>query len=113
MNLKEFINFYEMYMWNISESKKQIGLFIKLHRLRKKMSQPELANEVDLSKTHISRIENGVANITLTYIIKICNFLEINHPILFQKLSNNEILKIQQEINILEIESKNQKKRKS
>ena len=113
MKLKEFTNFYTMYKWDISEVRKQIGLFVKLHRLRKKLSQPELANEVELSKTHISRIENGEANLTITYIIKICNFLEINHPILFIKLNDSEILKMNEEINILEKESKNQKKKKS
>jgi len=107
------VNFYNMYKLVISDTQIQFGLFVKLHRLLKKMSQPELGNEVNISKTHISRIENGEANITITNIINLCNFLEINYSKVLVKLSAGETAEIEREINILEIESKNQKKKKS
>lgn len=98
--------------WEIDDLKKQIGLYINVERLMKKMSQPELANEVNLSKTHISRIENGDANITLTTLINICNYLEIDIPHIFTKMNGGELSKLEGNLERLEKEFKNQNRGK-
>lgn len=101
-----------MYKWTIDELNNQIALIVKVNRLRRKMSQPEFGNEVELSKTHISRIENGDSNIRLSTMIKICNFLELDYNNFFIKMDDGKLEKIIIEIQKLEKESVNQKKKK-
>lgn len=107
------LNFYKMFKWEIDALTERIGLQIKLKRLERIMSQPQLANEVNLSKTHISRIENGDANVTLTTLINVCNFLEIDLSQLFLPIKDSERNAIKAVTEILEKEFKNQNKRKS
>lgn len=113
MNFIKKVKFYKMYKWEIIDLKVQIGLYINVERLRKMMSQPELANEVNLSKTHISRIENGDVNITITTLLNLCNFLEIEMTKIFIKISDSERTALESELLKLEKEFKNQNKRKS
>lgn len=101
-----------MNKWEIDDLKEQIGLYINVERLVKMMSQPELANEVNLSKTHISRIENGDANITLTTLINICNYLEIDIPKIFTKINEVELTALKGNLDRLEKEFKNQNRGK-
>lgn len=113
MNFIKLLNFYKMYKWELVDLKEQIGLNIKLKRLQKMISQPQLANEINFSKTHISRIENGEANITLATLIDLCNFLDIEITKLFVKINETERKILETEISHLEKEFKNQNKRKS
>lgn len=113
MNFIKMLNFYKMFKWEIIDLTVQIGLQIKLQRLKKEMSQPQLANEVNLSKTHVSRIENGDANVTLTTLINVCNFLDIDLSQLFLPIKDAERAILETEIEILEKEFKNKNKRKS
>ena len=99
--------------WELDDLQKQIGLYINVERLMKKMSQPELANEVNLSKTHISRIENGDANITLTTLINICNYLQIDIPKIFTKMNEVELTELENNLERLAKEFKNQNRGKS
>ncbi|MCJ8498612.1 helix-turn-helix transcriptional regulator [Chryseobacterium salipaludis] len=99
-----------MYKWNPIDVLKQMGIIIHVNRLRKKISQQDLANEIELSINHIGRIEKGEANLTTANVIKICNFLEINPMLLFEKLSSVELKNLQDEIITLKKEFKIRRK---
>ncbi|WP_294207692.1 helix-turn-helix transcriptional regulator [uncultured Chryseobacterium sp.] len=102
-----------MYKWKSEEIKDQIGIIFKLHRLRKGLSQFQMATEIDLSKDYIGRIERGTTNPTIDIIITICNFLEIDLLLVFSKMNQSQLDSMISETKILEEKLKNQNKRKS
>ena len=102
-----------MYKWNSEEIKSQIGIIFKLHRLRKGLSQFQLANEIELSKDYIGRIERGKTNPTIGIVISICNFLEIDIIQVVSKLNHSQLDSIISETIFLEEKFKNHNKRKS
>lgn len=102
-----------MYKWESEEIKSQIGIIFKLYRLRKGLSQFQLANEIDLSKDYIGRIERGTTNPTIEIIITVCNFLEVDIIQVFSKLNQSQLESIKSETILLEEKFKNQNKRKS
>lgn len=102
-----------MHKWNVEELKVQIGIIIRLARLRKQLSQFQLGNEVDLTKDYVGIIERGRTNPTIEVIVKICNFLDIELSTLFTPLIDYERAVLETEIEILEKEFKNKNKRRS
>ena len=62
---------------NIIEYKKKFGLQLKKLRIRKGMSQLDLASYCNLEKTSISRIENGRTNTTLKTMVILSESLEV------------------------------------
>lgn len=68
----------------MEDMKKELGLNLRNARIRKKMAQIELAAEVDLSRTSISKYENGKGNPTLQIILNLSAALEIHPSELFQ-----------------------------
>lgn len=56
---------------------KKIGKRIKELRLQKRMTQKELAFQLDVEISQITRIERGIINTSILNILKICNVLEI------------------------------------
>lgn len=102
-----------MYKWTSEEIRNQIGIFFKLHRLRKGLSQFQVATEIDLSKDYIGRIERGNTNPSIEIVIAICNFLEIDLLDMFSKISQSQIDSMISETKVLEEKFKNQNKRKS
>lgn len=101
-----------MYKWDSEEIKIQIGIIFKLYRLRKGLSQFQLANEIELSKDYIGRIERGKTNTTIEIIISICNFLEVDIIQLVSKLNPTQLDSIINQTMLLEEKFKNQNKRK-
>lgn len=55
---------------------KKIGLKIKERRIALGITQEYLANKLDVNPSHISNIECGRANPSLTALVKIANILE-------------------------------------
>jgi len=55
---------------------KKLGKRIRNARLKKKMTQAQLAEAVELSTVYISHVESGT-KLTLDTLIKICNILEV------------------------------------
>lgn len=55
-----------------------IGLRIKIARLKRKMTQEALANQVKLSTVYMSNIETGNARMSLAVIIRIANALSVS-----------------------------------
>lgn len=53
-----------------------IGKQIRKRRLECGITQESIANQLDVNPSHISNIENGRANPSLTALVKIANILE-------------------------------------
>ena len=64
-----------------------IGLRIKTFRLRKQMTQAELAEKIDMSVTYVSHIERNKKHASLKSLILISDALEITVDVL---LSGNQ-----------------------
>ena len=58
------------------ESGKKLGENLKKLRLKKKMSQGDLAKALDVDRAYISNIENGRMNPTLSTLEKIAKALK-------------------------------------
>lgn len=102
-----------MYKWDTEELISQIGLILKLNRLKRGLSQFQLGNEIDLSKDYIGLIERGKVNPTMEIVVRICNFLEVEITSLFSQMNVGERKELEEEIQTLERQSKNQNKKKS
>lgn len=62
---------------------KQLGLNIAYYRKAKGLSQIGLAEKINISRTHMSRIETADCAVSLDVIFNICNALEIKPNKLF------------------------------
>jgi transcriptional regulator with XRE-family HTH domain len=63
---------------------KDIGLKIKTLRLEQNLTQKQFAQKVGCHQDHISRIEAGKINLTLEYISKIADILNVSVEIIFK-----------------------------
>lgn len=61
----------------------KFGLNIVYYRKRKKLTQLQLAELVDVDRSHISALELGKVGISLDVIFKLCEVLEIQPKELF------------------------------
>lgn len=73
-----------------SMNEKAIGRRIKAARERKKLTQEQLAELVDLSPMHISVIERGVKLPKLETLINIANILDVSADVLLQDVVKNQ-----------------------
>lgn len=55
----------------------KLGLRIKEMRKRKKMSQQELSYEIEYSIPHISHVENGSTKLSVDFLVKTANALNV------------------------------------
>lgn len=62
---------------------KQLGLNIAIYRKRRGLSQLELSEMVNISRTHMSRIETANCSVSLDVLFDICDALEIPPSKLF------------------------------
>lgn len=86
---------------DFSISYKDIGLRVKMIRLRKEITQEELAGITGLSSPHISNVETGNTKVSLPSLIKIANALDSSiDAILFDNMTytrhvvEDEVLKV-------------------
>ena len=63
---------------------RSLGLNIAFYRKKKNISQIQLAEMINISRTHISRIETAECAPSLDVIFDICNVLEISPAKLFE-----------------------------
>ena len=56
---------------------RKLGLNIAYYRKERKLSQMQLADLVDISRTHMSRIENSDCAVSLDVVFKIAKALDI------------------------------------
>ena len=62
---------------------KSLGLNIAFYRKKKGVSQLKLAERVNISRTHMSRIETADCAVSLDLLFDICSALEIEPKTLF------------------------------
>lgn len=65
------------------EKYRQLGLNIAYFRKQRGLSQIQLAEKVDISRTHMSRIEIADCAVSLDVVFAICDALEISPGQLF------------------------------
>lgn len=65
------------------EKYKRLGLNIAYYRKEKGLSQIELAEKIDISRTHMSRIETADCAVSLDVAFDICDALGIRPSQLF------------------------------
>ena len=71
-------------MKNIYHEKfKLLGLNIAFYRKSRGLSQIRLAEMIDISRTHMSRIETADCAVSLDVVFAICDVLKINPSNLF------------------------------
>ena len=61
----------------------QFGLNVVYYRKRKKYTQMQLAELVDIDRSHISAMELGNVGVSMDVIFKLCQVLEISPKELF------------------------------
>lgn len=61
----------------------KFGLNVVYYRKRKKLTQLQLAELVDIDRSHISAIELGNVGVSFDVIFKMCEVLEISPKDLF------------------------------
>ena len=66
------------------EEYKKLGLNIAYYRKERGLSQMQLADGIDISRTHMSRIENNDCAVSLDVIFSIAKALEIPVAKLFE-----------------------------
>ena len=59
------------------EEYKKLGLNIAYYRKEQKISQMELADMIDISRTHMSRIENNDCAVSLDVVFSIAKALKL------------------------------------
>lgn len=67
-----------------NEKYKKLGLNIAYYRKERSLSQMQLADAIDISRTHMSRIENNDCAVSLDVIFSIADALNIPVEKLFE-----------------------------
>ena len=62
---------------------KQLGLNIAFYRKQRNLSQIQLAELINISRTHMSRIETADCAVSLDVVFDICDVLQISPTKLF------------------------------
>ena len=62
---------------------KQLGLNIAFYRKQRNLSQIQLAELINISRTHMSRIETADCAVSLDVVFDICDVLQISPAKLF------------------------------
>ena len=62
---------------------KQLGLNIAFYRKHRGLSQSRLAERINISRTHMSRIETADCAVSLDVVFEICDALDISPARLF------------------------------
>ena len=65
------------------EKYKYLGLNIAYYRKERGLSQSQLAELVDISRTHMSRIETADCAVSLDVVFEICDVLRVNPSKMF------------------------------
>ncbi len=72
---------------NIELSYQLIGKRLRAARKKRNLTQEQVAEKVDLSARHISGIERGVAPVSLPYLVRVCNALDVTPDDICRKQS--------------------------
>ena len=67
----------ECYVLDQEEIIKKIAFNIKVERMRKNLTQFQLAEMIDVHEKYIGKVESGKQNLTIKTLIKLANALDI------------------------------------
>ena len=65
------------------EKYKYLGLNIAYYRKKRQLSQEQLAERINISRTHMSRIETADCAVSLDVVFRICDVLDVTPAKLF------------------------------
>ena len=65
-----------------------IGLILKKYRILARLSQEELALNLDIDRTYIGKIERGENKVTVSMLNKICNHFNVKLSTFFLEVEN-------------------------
>lgn len=68
----------------MKETAVKLGKNVKFQRIKKGLSQEDLAAFIKVDKAYVSRVENGKKNLTLKSLIRISQALNIDLAVLFK-----------------------------
>ncbi|MCC0727228.1 helix-turn-helix transcriptional regulator [Clostridioides sp. ZZV14-6045] len=72
---------------------KALGKRIKIARIKKGITQESIANEIDITPSHLSNVETGKTKVSLPTLIDIANALSINvDSLLCDNILNSKIV---------------------
>ncbi len=77
---------------------KVLGEIFKEYRVKNKLTQEKIAEKLGISVKYISRIENGTGGVKVETLVNYMNILGISPNLIFNKLIDNEDLKLQMEL---------------
>lgn len=66
-----------MLQWSFEERRNQLGLNITYYRRAQRMTQMQLADQVNVSSCYISQIERGLKTVSLPTLMKIADVLNV------------------------------------
>lgn len=66
------------------EEYKKLGLNIAYYRKEQGLSQMQLADKIDISRTHMSRVENNDCAVSLDVIFRVAKALDVSVAKLFE-----------------------------
>lgn len=75
-----------------------LGKIFKEYRTKNKLTQEQIAEELEISVKYISRIENGTGGVKVETLVNYMNILSISPNVIFEKLIENDTLKRQIEL---------------
>ena len=67
--------------------KKLLGLNIKAERVRKNITQEQFAEKIDMSLSHISKIEQGLTSPSAIALFKMAKILNLNMEEFFKNIN--------------------------
>ena len=67
---------------------KKFGKNVKIERIKKDLTQEQLAEIMNVSQNYIANIERGKANMSLVKIYELANYLDVNLSSLISFLDN-------------------------
>jgi putative transcriptional regulator len=70
------------------ETKRTLGLNIKIERMRKDYTQEKLAKALNISVSHISKIEQGITSPTAYLLFRISKILNVQMEDFFKGITN-------------------------
>ena len=70
----------------------KIGEAIKIRRIKRRIHQTKLAEQLGISQTHLSNIENGRVGVTLLHLIKIKELFECPIEYFFEEKTLDELV---------------------
>lgn len=72
---------------------KILGEIFKQYRVKNKLTQEAIAEQLGISVKYISRIENGTGGVKVETLVNYMNILSISPNVLFEKLITNKNIK--------------------